>query len=98
MKLKKKLFFLIIFLFSQLGITQNILEFSQLTGENVSTQSITYDIKQDSVGNLWIASEEGVLKYNSKYFKIYNSYNGLPESLSNRTNKIFVDSIEKKFR
>lgn len=63
-----------------------------MAGENVSTQSITYDIKQDSVGNIWIASEEGVLKYNSKYFKIYNTYNGLPESLSNRTNKIFVDS------
>ncbi|ARV14864.1 hybrid sensor histidine kinase/response regulator transcription factor [Polaribacter sp. SA4-12] len=89
---KTKLFYFFILFFSQLGIAQNALEFSQLSGENVSTQSITYDIKQDSVGNLWIASEEGVLKYNSKFFKIYNSYNGLPESLSNRTNKIFVDS------
>ncbi|WP_228852983.1 hybrid sensor histidine kinase/response regulator transcription factor [Aegicerativicinus sediminis] len=73
-------------------ISQNNIEFQQLLGENVSTQSITYAITQDSVGNVWIASEEGVLKHNSQFYKIYNIYNGLPESASNRTSEIFYDS------
>lgn len=67
------------------------MDFSQLKGENSSTQSITYAIKKDSIGNLWIASEEGVLKHNSKYYKLYNTYNGLPKTLSNRASEIFID-------
>ncbi len=74
---------------------QNHIEFEKLTGENVSTQSITYAIAQDSLGNIWVASEEGVLKHNSKYYKIYNTYNGLPESVSNRTTAIFIDSKQR---
>ena len=50
------------------------------------------DIVQDSLGFIWIGSEEGILKHNSKYYKVYNTNNGLPESLSNRTNEIFIDS------
>ncbi len=76
-------------------IAQNKIEFQQLSGENVSTQSITYVIKQDSIGTIWIASEEGVLKHNSKYYKIYNTYNGLPESVSNRTTALFIDSKQR---
>ncbi|WP_435415622.1 ligand-binding sensor domain-containing protein [Polaribacter aestuariivivens] len=90
--MKFKLFsfcFLFISLFSK---AQNSYEFLQLSGENVSTQSITYDIKQDKIGNLWIASEEGVLKHNSNYYKIYNTYNGLPQSLNNRATEVFIDS------
>lgn len=76
----------------QLTFSQNNVEFQQLKGSNVSTQSITYAVAQDNVGNLWIASEEGVLKHNSKFYKIYNTYNGLPELFSNRTTEIFIDS------
>ncbi len=61
----------------------------------MSTQSITYAIKQDSLGNVWVASEEGVLKHNSKYYKIYNTYNGLPESVSNRTTAVFIDTKQR---
>ena len=75
--------------------SQENIEFQQLSGENVSTQSITYAIKQDSIGNVWIASEEGVLKHNSKYYKVYNTYNGLPESVSNRTTQLFIDSKQR---
>ncbi len=76
-------------------VSQENVEFQQLKGENVSTQSITYAIAQDSLGNLWVASEEGVLKHNSKYYKVYNTYNGLPEILGNRTTEIFIDSSER---
>ncbi|QOD61961.1 response regulator [Polaribacter haliotis] len=90
MKFIIKLFSIFILLFVQSICTQNKIEFSQLEGENVSTQSITYAIKEDNIGNIWIASEEGILKHNSKFYKIYNTYNGLPETLSNRVNEIFI--------
>ncbi|MBJ6368501.1 hybrid sensor histidine kinase/response regulator transcription factor [Snuella sedimenti] len=61
----------------------------------MSTQSITYAVAQDTIGNLWIASEEGVLKHNSKFYRIYNTYNGLPELFNNRTTEIFVDSKQQ---
>ena len=68
------------------------MEFQQLSGKSFSTQSITYAVQQDSLGNLWVASEEGVLKHDSKDFQVYNSYQGLPENISNRTVALCVDS------
>ena len=72
--------------------SQDDFVFEQLSAKNFPTQSITYVVKQDSIGNVWIASEEGVLKYNSKTIKVYNTYNGLPEPVSNRISALFVDS------
>lgn len=92
MKLNHFHFYFFFFVFICPIFSQNSIEFLQLKGENSSTQSITYAIKKDNIGNLWIASEEGVLKHNSKYYKLYNTYNGLPETLSNRTSEIFIDS------
>ena len=78
-------------------LSQEIIEFSQLEGENVSTQSITYSIKEDNLGNIWIASEEGILKHNSKFYNVYNTYNGIPEYLNNRTNEIYIDKNNNIF-
>ena len=89
--MNKRILLLILFFSFLNSFSQEILEFNQLSGENSSTQSITYAIKKDKLGNLWIASEEGILKNNSKTYKLYNTYNGLPESLSNRTSEIFID-------
>ena len=52
---KTKLFFVFILVF-QISVSQNAIEFSQLAGENASVQSITYAIKKDKDGNLWIGS------------------------------------------
>ncbi|MDB9782538.1 ATP-binding protein [Winogradskyella sp.] len=59
------------------------------------TQSITYAVANDSIGNVWVASEDGVLKHNSKFYKIYNSYKGLPEIIGNRIKEIFIDSKQR---
>ena len=67
----------------------------KLTGKGNAPQSITYAVKQDSIGNLWIASEEGVLKFDSKKFKLYNPYNGLPSFVSSRVLQIFIDSKQR---
>ena len=80
---------------TRIGFAQNTMMFEQLTGDNVSTQSIAYATKQDAIGNIWIASEEGILKHNSKSFKFYNTYNGLPESLNNRITQLFIDSKQR---
>ena len=88
----RKILFFLLFFTSLIISSQEQKEFLQLTGENVSTQSITYSIEQDALGNVWIGSEEGVLKHNSKNFQVYNSYQGLPQNFSNRTSVVFIDS------
>lgn len=95
MNLKTIIFlFTLTFVFS-LSFAQNKVKFQQLRGENVPTQSITYALDQDNVGNIWIATEEGVLKHNSQFYKIYNNYNGLPTTMSNRTKALFIDSKQQ---
>ncbi|RMB64164.1 response regulator [Dokdonia sinensis] len=74
---------------------QNAVDFTQLKGENVTTQSITYAVEQDAKGNIWIASEEGILRYNSANLTIYNSYNGIPEILGNRHQSLFIDAQDR---
>jgi len=95
LKLKDYILIIGIIIICQFNFSQNNVEFQQLTGENVSTQSITYDVEQDSIGNIWIASEEGILKHNSKFYKTYNTYDGLPETVSNRTTEVFIDSKQR---
>ena len=87
--------YILLILIINKGFSQNSTEFHQLRGENVPTQSITYAVAQDSIGNVWVASEEGILKHNSSYYKLYNTYNGIPESLGNRVNQVFIDSKER---
>ncbi|MFD1094558.1 hybrid sensor histidine kinase/response regulator transcription factor [Salegentibacter chungangensis] len=62
--------------------------------EGVS-QSIVYAISQDSIGNIWMASEEGVIRYNSKNSETYNKYDGLPDEFGTRIRTIFIDSGNK---
>ncbi|WPR71953.1 two-component regulator propeller domain-containing protein [Flavobacterium sp. NG2] len=83
------------FVFCQFLFAQSNIEFQQLIGENIPIQSITYAVKQDKNGNLWIASEEGVLKNNSRFYKTYNNYDGLPEKLNNRITQLFIDSKQQ---
>jgi len=95
LRLKPNIFLLLFFFSCTAFYSQNTVEFNQLTGDNVPTQSITYAVANDSIGNVWVASEEGVLKHNSKFYKIYNSYKGLPEIIGNRIKEIFIDSKQR---
>jgi len=88
-----KYFLLIIqFFFVSITFSQQNIEFEKLTSEKGVTQSITYAIQQDKTGTIWIATEEGVIKYNSSFSVIYNKYNGLPDEIGNRINTLFIDS------
>jgi signal transduction histidine kinase/ligand-binding sensor domain-containing protein/CheY-like chemotaxis protein/AraC-like DNA-binding protein len=70
---------------------QEISGFDRLNLDNGVIQSIVYEIEQDQYGNLWLATEEGVIRYNSKEAYLYNKFNGLPEGISNRINCIYID-------
>jgi signal transduction histidine kinase/AraC-like DNA-binding protein/CheY-like chemotaxis protein/ligand-binding sensor domain-containing protein len=59
--------------------------------------SISYELDIDKDGIVWIATEEGLLRYNSKQSFLYNEYQGLPASFSGKIQNILVDSKNKKW-
>lgn len=94
MLLNKHLFLYFSIFCCWIGNSQSEIQFEKLSGDNAPNQSITYSIKQDSVGVVWVGTEEGILKHNSKNFKVYNTYTGLPETLGNRVQALFIDNEE----
>ncbi|MFC2109179.1 ATP-binding protein [Bacteroidota bacterium] len=78
------------FLFISFLSGQEIAEFERLPLEKGLTQSVIYGIAQDKIGNIWMATEDGVVKYNSNYAIVYNNYKGLPSDIGNRINKLFI--------
>ncbi|SCX99568.1 His Kinase A (phospho-acceptor) domain-containing protein [Nonlabens sp. Hel1_33_55] len=74
---------------------QTTLEFTALDGKFMSSPSIVYDIDQDDLGNIWIASEEGVLKHNSVDFENYTPYSGMSGDLSNRVTSLLISDEQQ---
>lgn len=93
--MKNNLLYLIISIFFipifKLG-AQSHPTFEKLSSDNDVNQSIVYAIGQDKYANLWLATEEGVVRNDSKDSYIYNKYNGLPEGVTDRVSVLFVDS------
>ena len=69
---------------------QEVPGIEKLTEINGSFQKIN-EIQQDSIGNLWIASDEHVQRYNSFFSEFYTQFKGMPESLG-KINTLFIDS------
>lgn len=94
MYLKRAYFcFLVVYLSISLGVcAQNQIEFERLNEGDIATQSITYAIKQDNAGNIWMATEEGVIKYGASFSYTYNIQRGLPKEVNNRVHTVFIDS------
>lgn len=84
------LFILIILSFFDASAQDSIL-FEKLNFENNDIQSIVYKISDDIDGNVWFATEEGVVRYNSKETYLYDSNKGLPKNISNRIYSILKD-------
>ncbi|WP_367388007.1 two-component regulator propeller domain-containing protein [Lewinella sp. LCG006] len=70
---------------------QSQYRFEQLTAEQGFSQSITYELAQDSFGNIWTATEEGVVRFNSQETFRYHTYVGLPANYNNRIRTICID-------
>lgn len=80
------------FFLSQTIGAQNTKEFEKLTVEDGISQSVIYNLQQDEIGNVWMATEEGVVKYNSVFADIYTKQAGLPKEAGYRVNTLFIDS------
>ena len=69
--LKNKLLYFLLFLWALTANSQTIF-YDQLDIKSGLPSSVVYDIFQDSKGFIWIASDEGLLKYNGYLFYFYN--------------------------
>lgn len=98
MERKKNLFTAFFFLFFPLlcfcrdGRQFNINIHNGLPSNNV------YNVLKDHYGYLWIATDNGVLKYNGYSFKLFNQHNGLPNAdvwslYEDRSGRIWLGSI-----
>lgn len=73
-------------------VGQESVLFEKLNFENNDIQSIVYAVTEDFYGNVWFATEEGVIRYNSKETYLYDLNKGLPKNLSNRVYSIIRDN------
>lgn len=87
------LFFFILFLYSELGFTQqpnlDFITFSEL--EEI-TNNKSFSIVQDSIGFMWIATEDGLFKFDGQSVDSYLHDDKDPNSLlANKTDILFID-------
>ena len=71
---------------------QSTTRFERINDKDGDFQSIVYSIGQDSFGNIWAGTEEGVIRYNSRNTFHYNKYRGLSSNISNRILTLLVDA------
>lgn len=75
------------------ALAQGVPQIERFTEVNGDFQKIN-GVQQDDIGNLWIASDSHVEKYNSHGSEFYNVFKGLPEN-TGKINTIFIDSREE---
>ncbi len=85
---------LLFFIFYSLYVLhgQQVQGFEKVNLGFLCDYSITNELAQDSFGSIWIATDEGLLRYNSKESFLYNEYKGFPKSFNNKIHNVFVDS------
>ncbi len=73
--------------------TDPVIRFSSLSIENGLSQSTVYDIAQDKKGNLWIATADGLNKYDGYTFTVYRHQQHNQASIqSDHIRSLFVDN------
>jgi len=72
------------------GYAQDVIGIEKLTEVNGSFDKIN-KIQQDSIGNLWIASDNHVQRYNAFFSEFYTQFKGMPENVG-QINTLFIDS------
>ena len=71
--LKNKLLYFLLFLWTLTASSQTIF-YDQLDIKSGLPSSVVYDIFQDTRGFIWIATDEGLIKYNGYDFKSYSHH------------------------
>ncbi|MCU7555367.1 ATP-binding protein [Alteromonas sp. ASW11-19] len=73
--------------------SEQVLHFTQLDAERTLSNSVVNAIAQDELGFIWIATQDGLNRFDGKYAKYYNNEPGNPSSLAfNWVWDIHVDS------
>lgn len=79
MKLNHHLFFLIVFILLQFsGISQTPYTQEYSTEHGLPSME-TYQVRQDSKGYIWVATDRGVCRFNGTEFVVYNQKDGLED-------------------
>jgi AraC-like DNA-binding protein/CheY-like chemotaxis protein len=96
--MKRSIFILKLHIFLGCFLTaQSPFSFKNVDLGYLNDYSISYELDIDKDGIVWIATEEGLLRYNSKQSFLYNEYQGLPASFSGKIQNILVDSKNRKW-
>lgn len=67
-----------------------------MTREEGLPSSIIYNVDQDAAGFIWMASDDGLYRYDGESMLAYRHEPGNPESISsNHTNFVLVDSSDR---
>lgn len=82
--------FLVLLITPGLGIAQEIPKIEKLSEINGDFQKINA-IQRDSLGNLWIASDTHIERYNSYQSQFFNFFKGLPEG-TGKINTVYLDA------
>ncbi|MGL4293690.1 MAG: hybrid sensor histidine kinase/response regulator transcription factor [Bacteroidales bacterium] len=92
------LFFLVLFAFTAeySRAIPNKISFSHLSVKEGLSQNTVLDIAQDSIGNMWFATTDGVNRFDGYHFKIYRHRNS--DSLSIGHDNIYTICKDRKNR
>lgn len=71
-------------------IGQESIRFEKMPASSGFFQGITYAIDQDEFGNLWLATEEGIVRYNAHEAITYGPGNGLPNNYGSSIKAVHV--------
>jgi len=78
---------------SWLEEANNTIYFSQITTEQGLPHPTVNAIVQDPMGFVWIATQDGLTRYDGKHYKVYSNSPGVDSSLSNNWIwDLFIDS------
>ncbi len=87
-------FFCAFFLRVQITYAQAPLIFKSINVDNGLPQNTVLSVLQDKKGYLWVATYDGLSKYNGLEFKVYkNEINNVNSISNNKVNKLFEDKI-----
>ncbi len=73
-------------------MAQNNIKFHQLNEQHGLSNTITNSIVQDTLGFIWVGTEDGLFRYNGSKFQAFHEQ-GLTQTIPNNTvNNLMVDS------